>query len=178
MASWINPDRGELFFARKVVLVEGETEKAVLPFVARQLGCFEPSVTVIDCGSKHNLPLYMEILNAFGIQYCVIHDEDPLPQPIPKDWADEKRAAKTRTFELNQGIQGLVDAELGEVEMLRPDFETVAGIPKSQAEKKGKALAALDYFEQIGAEAVPKSIAEAVRKAYRLRSVGAGSANE
>ena len=26
MASWVNPDRGELFFARKVVLVEGEGE--------------------------------------------------------------------------------------------------------------------------------------------------------
>jgi len=168
MASWINPDRGELFFARKVILVEGETEKAVLPFLAQKLGCFDPNVSVIDCGSKHNLPLYIAILNAFKIPYFVIHDEDPLPDPVPNDWSDEKRAAKRRTYELNKTIKNSVDSNLGEVGMLEPDFETVAGIPKSQAEKRGKALAALDHFEAKNADAVPEPIAEVVRKAYRV----------
>src|SRR5208282_3964842 len=30
VAAWVNPDRAELFFAKKVVLVEGDTEAAVL----------------------------------------------------------------------------------------------------------------------------------------------------
>ncbi|GBC78781.1 DNA replication and repair protein RecF [bacterium HR08] len=169
MAYWINPDRGELFFAQKVVLVEGETEKAVLPFLAEKLGCFNPNVSVIDCGSKHNLPLYMEILNAFQIPYCVVHDEDPLPVPIPSDWDEEKRAAKRRTFELNRIIAELTDASLGHVEVISPDFETAAGIPKSQAEKKGKALAALDLFESMDAAAIPRRIVEMIQNAYRVR---------
>jgi len=169
MAAWVNPDRGELFFARKVVLVEGEAEKAVLPFLASKLGCFDPNVSVIDCGGKYNLPLYIEILNTFAIPYLVIHDKDPLPDPIPDDWREEKRAAKRRTFQMNETIRNLVDASLGEVEMLEPDFETVAGIPKSQAEKEGKALAAVDHFERMNAEVVPERIAEVVRKAYGVR---------
>lgn len=34
MAYWFNPDRSEMFFARRVVLVEGPTEKTLLPFLA------------------------------------------------------------------------------------------------------------------------------------------------
>lgn len=68
MASWINPDRGEIFFAKKVVLVEGETEATVLPYLANKLGCLDSDVSVIDCGSKHNLPLYVTLLNAFPEQ--------------------------------------------------------------------------------------------------------------
>jgi putative ATP-dependent endonuclease of OLD family len=169
MAAWVNPDRGELFFARKVVLVEGEAEKAVLPFLARRIGCFDPNVSVIDCGSKHNLPLYIEVLNAFRIPYCVIHDEDPLDGTKEPEQTGEKLAAKRRTFEMNQTIQNLVKSDLGEVEMMKPDFETVAEIPKSQAEKKGKALAALDHFEPMDVAELPERIVQVVQTAYRVR---------
>ena len=36
MAYWVNPDRGELFFARRVIFVEGETEKVAIPFLAEK----------------------------------------------------------------------------------------------------------------------------------------------
>jgi energy-coupling factor transporter ATP-binding protein EcfA2 len=55
MAGWLNPDRGELFFAREVVLVEGETEERVLPVLASKLGRRVDDVTVVDCGGKNNL---------------------------------------------------------------------------------------------------------------------------
>lgn len=170
MASWINPDRGELFFARRVVLTEGETEKALFPFLAQKLGCFDANVTVIDCGSKNNLPLYIAVLNAFRIPYSVVHDEDPLPDPIPADWPADKRATKQRTFAMNRNIASAIDAHLGSVEMLSPDFEGISGISQHQAEKKGKVIAALDHFEPMRAEDVPTRLAEAVRNAYRVAS--------
>lgn len=172
MASWVNPERAELFFAHKVILVEGETEKAVLPFLAHNLNCFDPNVTVIDCGSKFNIPLYMRILNAFRIPYCVIHDEDPVPDPIPPDWDEDKRKAADRTFSMNKEIKDLLDSNLGEVEILNPDFEGVANIPKNQARKKGKALAALDYLSK---EEIPERLTEVIRKAFKLRSFGGDS---
>lgn len=169
MASWINPDRGELFFARKVILTEGETEKALFPFLAQELGCFDANVTVIDCGSKNNLPLYIAVLNAFRIPYSVVHDEDPLPDPIPDDWRSEKLDAKRRTFEMDRTIADALDPRLGSVEMLSPDFEGISGISQHQAEKKGKVIAALDHFEPMRAEEVPTGLAEAVRNAYRVQ---------
>ena len=90
MAEWINPDRGEIFFAKSVVFVEGETEKVIIPYLAHKMGRFDGDVSIIDCGAKHNLPLYITIANAFQIPYLVIHDEDPLPEPIPSDWTRKR----------------------------------------------------------------------------------------
>lgn len=168
MAAWVNPYRGEIFFARKVVLAEGETEEAILPFLARKLGRVDSTVSVIDCGSKHNLPLYITILNGFRIPYCVVHDEDPLPDPIPADWSAEKRAGKQRTFGANRTIAHAIDAQLGSVEMLSPDFEGVSGISHSQAEKKGKAIAALDHFDPMTVDEIPARLVEIVRRAYQV----------
>jgi CRISPR-associated exonuclease Cas4 len=167
MAYWVNPDRGEMFFARKVVLTEGETEKVLFPFLAKKLGCFDANVSVIDCGSKFNLPLYVAILNAFHIPYCVVHDEDPLPSPIPTSWEADKRESMQRLFQANQTIAGVVEANLGHVEMLSPDFEGAGGISHTQAEKKGKAIAALDRFDAMTDEQLPARLSQVICSAYQ-----------
>jgi len=59
MIQFFNPDRNEVFFARKVALLEGATEKAAIPVVARRLGIFDHSISLIDCNGKFNLTLYM-----------------------------------------------------------------------------------------------------------------------
>ena len=169
MAQWINPDRGEMFFAQRVVFVEGETEKVVLPFLAEKLGVFNSDDSFIDCGSKHNLPLYIAIANAFKIPYLVVHDEDPLPDPIPSTWNKDKIQEKQRTFALNQEIIRLVNTPLGRVEMLSPDFEGVSGVSKNQGDKKGKALAALDYFETVDISNIPERLKQIVLAAFAVR---------
>ena len=166
MARWINPDRGEIFFAKKVVFVEGETEKTVLPFLAQKLGCFDSDISVIDCGAKHNLPLYITIANAFKLHYVVVHDEDPLPDPIPDDWNEDKIRAKRRTYELNDEIRSIVNTEIGEAVMLSPDFEGAAGVSRSQGDKKGKALAALDHFDEMPPNEIPDDLTRLIEKIY------------
>ncbi len=166
MAEWINPDRGEMFFARRVIFVEGETEKVLIPYVAQKLGIFDPDVSVIDCGAKHNLPLYVTIANAFQISYIVIHDEDPLPDPIPADWDENKRREKERTFRLNKEIADLVEASLGQVKVFEPDFERACGVSRTQGDKKGKALAALEHFEGSSAQDIPDVLKSVVEACY------------
>jgi len=169
MAQWINPDRGEMFFAKRVVFVEGETEKVVLPFLAQKLGVFDPDISIIDCGSKHNLPLYIAIAKAFKIPHVVIHDEDPLPDPIPDNWNEDKRKARMRTFALNREIEKFVEAPLGRVVMLSPDFEAVSGVAKAEGERKGKALAALDHFELMDLSMIPDQLQRVVFAAYNAQ---------
>ena len=166
MASWINPDRGELFFARKVVLAEGETEKVVLPFLAKKLGCYEPEISVIDCGSKYNLILYIDILNAFSIPYVVVHDEDPVPDPIPIDWNADKTREKWRTYKLNEEIRQHVWAGLGQIEVVRPRFEEFSGVSVRQGESKGKPLAAIDHFNSLDNADIPSPVAGLVRRVF------------
>ena len=165
MASWVNPDRGEMLFARRVGFVEGETEKTLFPFLAKTLGCHSEDVSIIDCGSKHNLPLYIAIAKAFDLTYAVVHDEDPLPDPIPEEWDTDKVREKRRTFELNTEIQTLV-ANTGSVAVLTPDFEGCSGISLTQAKRKGKALAALDFFESVVAADIQEPLAAAIRLIY------------
>ncbi len=163
MAGWINPDRGEIFFARKAVFVEGETELRVLPMLGAQLGCRIDDVTVVDCGGKNNLTSYMKLANGFGIPYSVIHDEDPLPDPVPTDWTDDKVKHKRSTFEENTRIAGVLDPTLGQVHVLRPCFEDVAGVSKSQGAKVGKAMAAVTYF---GTAEVPPQLKAVVEDVF------------
>lgn len=162
MAGWINPDRGEIFFARKAVFVEGETELRVLPMLGAQIGCRIDDVTVVDCGGKNNLTSYMKLANGFGIPYSVIHDEDPLPDPVPTDWTDDKIKHKRSTFEENARIAIVLDRSLGQVHVLRPCFEDVAGVSKTQGAKVGKAMAAVTYFGTAEVPTQLKAVVEAV----------------
>ena len=165
MAAWVNPDRGEMLFARRVAFVEGETEKAAFPYIAKRIGCHSEDVSVIDCGSKHNILLYVAIAKAFHLNYVVVHDEDPFPDPIPEGWSEDKAREKRRTFMLNDEIQMAV-GESGSVAILSPDFEGCSGVPRAQAKRKGKALAALDYFCSVGTDDIPTHFAEAIRMVY------------
>ena len=166
LAHWINPDRSEMFFAKKVVFVEGETEKVALPYIAHKIGIYDPEVSIIDCGSKFNLPLYIEIANSFRLKYVVVHDEDPLPDPIPQEWPESKIREKERTFELNEAIKNMIDPDLGSVEVLSPDIEGVLEVSRSQGAKKGKALAAIEQLEATTKDELPDRIVEVVRAIY------------
>lgn len=165
MASWVNPDRGEMLFARRVAFVEGETEKSVFPYLAEKLGCHSEDVSIIDCGSKHNIPLYVAIANAFRLKYVVVHDEDPLPNPIPQEWSKDKTSGKESTFELNAEIQTTV-GDSASIAVLQPDFEGCGRVSRTQAKRKGKALAALDHFHSIESDHIPQQLADAVRMVY------------
>ncbi|MCY4043034.1 MAG: ATP-dependent endonuclease, partial [Candidatus Dadabacteria bacterium] len=165
MAYWVNPDRGEMLFARRVVFVEGETEKVLFPYLADKLGCHSEDVSLIDCGSKHNLPLYAKIAEAFKLDYMVIHDEDPLPETIPEEWGEDKIREKRHLFQFNEVIQGVV-GESRKVVVLSPDFEGFSGVSNTQAKKKGKALAALDHFKDIDADDIPQNLKDVVHRIY------------
>lgn len=165
-AHWINPDRGEMFFAKKVVFVEGETEKVIFPYLADKMGCFNHDVSIIDCGSKHNLPMYIAIANAFNLKYVVVHDEDPLPPTIPANWDADKIREKTRTFNLNREIAAQIDPALGNVSVITLDFEHAAGVSSNQVEKKGKALAALDFFSHKNVNEIPTQLKNVVTTIY------------
>ena len=53
--------------------------------------------------------------------------------------------------------------------MLSPDFETVSGVSKSQGEKKGKALAALDHFEAVDESIIPYRLRQVVYAAFNAQ---------
>jgi predicted ATP-dependent endonuclease of OLD family len=148
MAQWVNPDRAEMFFCRRVVFVEGESEKVLLPFLANELGQLDTDVSVIDCGSKHNLPLYVRVAKGFEIPYLVVYDEDPLPDPIPDTWNQDKIRSKRDTFALNAKLEDLVEEHWGSLYMLRPG--TGERRVEESRRENGQALGGTEALRECG----------------------------
>lgn len=173
MAYWFNPDRSELFFAKKVVLVEGETEKIIFPILAQRTGCYDENVCIIDCGSKFNIPLYLDILNAFDIQYFVIHDEDPVDDNLIEknkngsliDKEKKKLEEQQRCFSENKVIKSIVSSS-DRIWILKPDFEKVFGVSRNAAENKGKPLAAIETINNN--YVISTELEKHIRRMYEL----------
>lgn len=152
---WINPDRGELFFARKVILTEGPTEKTVIPLLAGKLGLFRHDFTVIDCGSKDSMPSYIQLLNKFRISYVVVYDRDHQAGKSADAIASADRASGK--------IQQLVDSEIGRAIILENDIEEELGI--TTPSNKNKPYFAVGYVQAEGF-ALPESLRGKIASIY------------
>jgi len=75
MINRFNPHVCESFYAKMVIIVEGDTEAIVFrDLIKRFYNDYE--VYVLNSGSKNNIPFFQEIFTAFHINHCVIHDSD------------------------------------------------------------------------------------------------------
>lgn len=75
---WLDGERASLFFADRVLLVEGATERALFNYLlANDWHDLTPHrVCVIDALGKFNLHRYMALLSAYGIPHGVMLDDD------------------------------------------------------------------------------------------------------
>lgn len=75
---WLDGERASLFFADRVLLVEGATERALFNYLlANEWHDLAPHrVCVIDTLGKFNLHRYMALLSAYGIPHGVMLDDD------------------------------------------------------------------------------------------------------
>lgn len=168
MVQFFNPDRSEVFFAKRVALVEGATEKALFPLLAKRLNVYDYRVSIIDCGGKHNLTLYMKVLNAFKIPYITLYDEDPIPSDIcpgTPNYDQDKYKARKRVFELNEKIKQECNPSFSTTHMFQGELEHIAGISRSLADKVGKPYAAIKKYSNRTTQ-IPQKLEDAVREIY------------
>jgi hypothetical protein len=155
VVSEFDAERSELFLARAAVLVEGRTEKLVLPSIFHALGhdADRAQVSIVECGGKSNIPVFARICKACRIPFVVVHDRDAPAgeQPIPQE------------VELNRLIAKI--AGRGRTIVLEPDFEGVTGL-RGHANKPERAW---QHFSAPGVS-VPEPLARAVRLALRSAS--------
>lgn len=73
-----DPERNELFFASRLLLVEGDTEKLALPEYAKRLGLDLDlaGASIVEVGGKRNLLEFARIAGSFEIPTAVLYDED------------------------------------------------------------------------------------------------------
>ncbi|MHA1765207.1 MAG: ATP-dependent nuclease, partial [Promethearchaeota archaeon] len=144
LSYFMNPNRSELFFADKVVLVEGETEKIMFQkwadYFFPDLVAKRMTTTYVDCNGKFNMQLYQEMLNGFQIPYVIIIDDD-------------SNSSDKKMKKLNYHIERIADLGDGHVITLDVDFENEFEITghelKRDGSKKNKPYQAfIKYFDE------------------------------
>ena len=148
LAAEFDHERSEMFFARAVILVEGQTERLALPAIFRAMGYDVDAlgISITEVGGKGNLTLAAQLLRQLHIPFLVVFDSD--------------RGGPAAA--LNAGIR---DAAVGApVVALDPDFEAVAGIRSHD----DKVLNAWQRFASADRSAVPRLLAQVVEQAVGL----------
>lgn len=134
-----DPAVNELFFAKRVVLLEGDSEFTAIKESGELLGFMSQAenihkredTTLINCRSRDFIPLFQKVLNHFQIDYVVIHD--------------------TENQDLGTGVNGKILNLLNNQENRRktfvPDIETHLGIQLSA--RDCKPLKAVEKIKEL-----------------------------
>lgn len=74
----LNSERNEFFFAKKVLIVEGDTEKLAFPEFANRMEIDFDKVgsSIIEVGGKRNLVDFIDLALSFNIPVSVVYDTD------------------------------------------------------------------------------------------------------
>ncbi|OEE38514.1 ATP-dependent nuclease [Vibrio anguillarum] len=84
MSRYLTVTRGEVLFARGVILVEGDAEEFLFPELARKLGYELDKKGISICSvAGTNFEPYVKFLLSIGTPFVVITDRDPLELEVP-----------------------------------------------------------------------------------------------
>lgn len=84
MSRYLTVTRGEVLFARGVILVEGDAEEFLFPELARKLGYELDKKGISICSvAGTNFDPYVKFLLSIGTPFVVITDRDPLDLEVP-----------------------------------------------------------------------------------------------
>lgn len=113
-----NPERNELFFARKVLLVEGDSDKILFSTLCEKrwnIDLDEMGISIIECGGKQGVIYFLGVCKLIGLNdYFAIWDKD---ESVNNATLLNKAKNNGKGIELNQNLEnalGLPDGDNAE----------------------------------------------------------------
>lgn len=145
-------ERSELFFADRVMLVEGQTEKLIYNYLFNLKGINpnQLNYSIIETAGKGGIPKFMEILEHFTIPYCVVYDSDILTLTGDEDRDKRINENNSDAVKKNENIKksGTTKENLFCNE---PYLEYTIGLTENENKKNdSKPTRALDYLLDQG----------------------------
>lgn len=134
------PTVNELFFAKRIVLLEGYTEYIIFPKAAELLDVFagttlsKNDTTLINCMSRDHIPLFQEIINHFQIPYVVVHDLE----------------GEAFNYGRNAEILSLIGNDETRRKYFDPHIEDVLAVPAARNHKWMKAYERVEELDRNG----------------------------
>ena len=97
----LDPERNELFFAQRILIVEGDTEKLALPEYSKRMGLDFDKVgsTIIEVGGKRNIIDFVELALSVNIPVAFAYDLD----------SSDFRDKRDEEIEFNQRLESYKD---------------------------------------------------------------------
>ena len=162
-----------IFFARCVVLVEGESDKNLLIGVWSSLereskrGMGHNDMSVVSVGGKGNFEAYRKILDPFGVPYMILADKDA------EGLFDESEAVSGKTKKL--GDCPVLVIKDGDLEALMRSIDPEA-YDKAAQNCASKVAIAFEFAETVrGSERKTRLLRAIFRKAASLAGGCGGS---
>ncbi len=123
---WIDAEKAAMFFADKVLLVEGETEKVLFNYLLsnKWSDLSIERVFILNVLGKYNIPRYMNLLSEFGIPFGILFDSDQTKIN------DVEREKHRKINEYIQEHRKKIECVLGEHCVFSGDLEAMLGVPK------------------------------------------------
>lgn len=123
-----DPAVNELFFAKRVVLLEGESEFCALKETGEFIDFMredtnlhkKEDTTLINCRGRDFIPLFQKVLNHFQIDYVVIHDTE----------------GQDLESGINKIILKLLNYDEGRRKTFSPNIETYLNVQISKRDNK------------------------------------------
>jgi len=119
---WMSGDRAAAFFADKVIICEGASEKTLLTYLLENdwSDLRKESVCILDTLGKYNIHRFVLLFNAFGIRHGVILDGDK--------GRDEHQAVNDMVLD-HRGDYTI------DIHAFESDLETFLGLPKPPGDR-------------------------------------------
>lgn len=110
-----NPERNEVFFAKKVLFVEGDSDKILFSTLCEKkwgINIDDIGISIISCGGKGGVSYFIGICKLIGFnEYFAIWDKD---QDLEKpDLLNETKEAE-KGLELNPNLEGFLKITRGD----------------------------------------------------------------
>ncbi|MBI2042716.1 MAG: AAA family ATPase [Candidatus Nealsonbacteria bacterium] len=142
---FINSESAELFFSDKVLLVEGDTEKQVLPTLGKitprnistpqgeNCDFDKANIGIIKLNGKENLMNFIKILEAFKISYLALLDKDFLQGSQLGNICQKLNIQSSSNSQLISELKNhnIIVNTKGEIEDLIPDADLAMMIGKT-----------------------------------------------
>ena len=117
--SKFNPERNELFFAKKILLVEGKSDKLLFETLCNEkwnIDINEQGISIIECGNKSGVGYFIGVCKSLGIEnYYAVWDkgkDGPKPKLLAQSLKDKKGFQMKEDLETHLGIIGNTDNKL------------------------------------------------------------------
>lgn len=114
--------KNEGFFAKKIILIEGETEKYALPiyFSAKGFDIDNEGISIIAAGSVDNISYLYVVFNEFNIPCYIIFDGDKPEQSLEELTGQKRKDAISKTRRNKELLKLLGEYVEGDAEFFFP----------------------------------------------------------